>query len=170
MAAHLKRWRLPGLILVVFAIGYFFIRTADIKRESLTELQSKLEPLQKRAEEMDGQAEDGDGLGRREANQKRGAHALERVSQARGEDPASNQRRQQVFCPPGSEQAPDDARPGSRPTPGGGQKREHPRVDANGGDHRDVNGCDDSPNRTFLVAHFRPETYNGTKSPGAAAR
>ena len=44
-----------SLIFVVFAIGYFFIRTADIKRESLTELQSKLEPLQKRAEEMDNQ-------------------------------------------------------------------------------------------------------------------
>jgi type IV pilus assembly protein PilM len=44
-----------SLILVVFAIGYFYIKTADIKRESLTELQSKLEPLQKRAEQMDTQ-------------------------------------------------------------------------------------------------------------------
>src|SRR5213080_4746292 len=44
-----------SLILVVFAIGYFFIKTADIKRDSLAELQGKLEPLQKKAEEMDKQ-------------------------------------------------------------------------------------------------------------------
>jgi type IV pilus assembly protein PilM len=44
-----------SLILVVFAIGFFYIRTAEIKRESLAELNSKLEPLQKRAEQMDQQ-------------------------------------------------------------------------------------------------------------------
>jgi hypothetical protein len=44
-----------SLILVVFALGYFYIRTADIKRESLAELQSKLEPMQKRAEQMDNE-------------------------------------------------------------------------------------------------------------------
>jgi cell division ATPase FtsA len=44
-----------SLILVVFAIGYFYIKTADIKRESLAELQGKLEPLQKRVEELDNQ-------------------------------------------------------------------------------------------------------------------
>src|SRR3954471_4704094 len=44
-----------SLILVVFAIGYFYIRTADIKRESLAALQRDLEPLQKRADQMDQQ-------------------------------------------------------------------------------------------------------------------
>jgi type IV pilus assembly protein PilM len=44
-----------SLILVVFALGYFYMRTADIKRDSLAELNSKLEPLQKRAEQMDQQ-------------------------------------------------------------------------------------------------------------------
>jgi type IV pilus assembly protein PilM len=43
------------LIMVVFAVGYFYIKTADIKRESLAELQGKLEPLQKRVEELDNQ-------------------------------------------------------------------------------------------------------------------
>ena len=44
-----------SLILVVFALGYFYMRTADIKHESLAELNSKLEPLQKRAEQMDNE-------------------------------------------------------------------------------------------------------------------
>src|SRR5437868_5898562 len=46
---------MASLILVVFAIGYFYMRTADIKRESLTELEGKLKPLQERAAEMDKQ-------------------------------------------------------------------------------------------------------------------
>ena len=44
-----------SLVLVVFAIGYFYIRTAEIKRESLAALQHDLEPLQKRADQMDQQ-------------------------------------------------------------------------------------------------------------------
>ena len=44
-----------SLILVVFAVGMFYAKTTTIKEESLTELNSKLEPLQKRAEEMDKQ-------------------------------------------------------------------------------------------------------------------
>jgi hypothetical protein len=44
-----------SLILVVFAIGYFYIRTAEIKQDSLAALNRDLEPLQKRAEQMDTQ-------------------------------------------------------------------------------------------------------------------
>jgi type IV pilus assembly protein PilM len=44
-----------SLILVVFAIGYFYIKTADIKRDSLAALNRDLEPLQKRADQMDQQ-------------------------------------------------------------------------------------------------------------------
>jgi Tfp pilus assembly protein PilN len=46
-----------SLILVVFALGYFYIRTAEIKRESLAVLQRDLEPLKKRADEMDKQVQ-----------------------------------------------------------------------------------------------------------------
>src|ERR1051325_91990 len=44
-----------SLVLVVFAIGYFYIKTADIKRDSLAPLQRDLDPLQKRADQMDQQ-------------------------------------------------------------------------------------------------------------------
>ncbi|HEY6228846.1 MAG TPA: type IV pilus assembly protein PilM [Verrucomicrobiae bacterium] len=44
-----------SLVLVVFAIGYFYIKTADIKRDSLAALQRDLDPLQKRADQMDQQ-------------------------------------------------------------------------------------------------------------------
>ena len=37
-----------NLILVVFAYGMFYSKTASIKQESLTQLKGQLEPLQKR--------------------------------------------------------------------------------------------------------------------------
>jgi type IV pilus assembly protein PilM len=46
-----------SLILVVFALGYFYMRTAEIKRDSLAVLQRDLEPLKKRADEMDKQVQ-----------------------------------------------------------------------------------------------------------------
>src|SRR5688572_2532887 len=46
-----------SLILVVFALGYFYMRTAEIKRQSLADLQTDLQPSQKRAEQMDQQTQ-----------------------------------------------------------------------------------------------------------------
>jgi hypothetical protein len=44
-----------SLVLVVFAIGIFYSKSATIKKQSLAELQTKLNPLQKRVEELDKQ-------------------------------------------------------------------------------------------------------------------
>jgi type IV pilus assembly protein PilM len=44
-----------SLVMVVFAIGFFYSKSAAIKRESLAQLNHQLEPLKHRADEMDKQ-------------------------------------------------------------------------------------------------------------------